>query len=299
MRRNVKAFVVVSIILAISSVLYLGLFKFNTVTVVGSNVRQAKLVNSVNFFDETAFYEGISYAKENRKIFSQKVTGGIIPHHLFPSFMIADFFNRLSHQNPHTIIIIGPNHYEKGKKKVLTSLNGWKTPFGIVEPEKELIDGLSQNALVGIDDDTLASDHSVAGILPFVKHYIPEVRVIPILVSSFMTDQETSLLAQEIRSMMDDNTVLIASVDFSHYLVSSSADEKDNVTIELIKKHEYAQILSLGSFYLDSPGSIVVLLKTMKNMGYDEMDILHHTNSGRMQRNNSIETTSYYSIAFY
>ena len=70
------------------------------------------------------------------------ISGGIIPHHFLASELIADFFNQLSGQHPQTIILVGPNHYERGEFKVLTSLKGWDTPYGLLEPNKEFLEYL-------------------------------------------------------------------------------------------------------------------------------------------------------------
>ena len=251
------------------------------------------------FFDEGTFYSGVEQAKRDSKPVSNHIFGGIIPHHLFPGFIIADFFARLTQQNPETIILIGPNHYEKGNFKALSSLYSWDTPLGVVEPEKSIIDQLLKDALIRIDENVLSNEHSVAGIMPFVKYYLPDSRVVPIILSGYMTQENTRTLSEVLKSYVNERTVIIAPVDFSHYLTNSEAQQKDEVTLEAMKNFDYRTLFSLNNDYLDSPASIATVLMVMENLGRTEMDILHHTNSGELQKNDSIGTTSYFSISYY
>lgn len=255
--------------------------------------------HTLTSFDEDTFYAGVAQSKKDNKSFNNRISGGIIPHHLLPGFIIADFFNRLSKQNPKTIILIGPNHYESGDYKVLSSLYGWETPFGIVEPNEQIIQELVKNKLVKIDELDLPKDHVMTGIIPFIKYYLPETKVVPLLLSSFMTEEDARTLSYNLSKYISNDIVVIASVDFSHYLTSPLAQEKDKITLELMKKLYYKQIFSLNNDYLDSPPSIATLLMTMQSLGATKTDLLYHTNSGEIQRNNSIETTSYFSIAYY
>lgn len=251
------------------------------------------------FFDKDSFYTSVGQVKNENNSFVSHVSGGIIPHHLFPGFIIAEFFARLSAQSPKTIILVGPNHYERGDSKVLSSIYNWETPFGLVEPNEEVIQELLKSKLIRIDEEVLSKEHSVAGIMPFIKYYLPQTKVVPVVISGFMVEKDIQLLSKNLKNCLDGETVIIAAVDFSHYLVSQQAQEKDNLTLALIKNFDYHQLFSLTNEYLDSPPSIALLLMTMRTLGSSKMEILHHTNSGEIQKNNSIETTSYFSIAYY
>lgn len=255
--------------------------------------------HSLVFFDKDTFYPGVKQSKNENKFFKNHIAGGIIPHHLFPSFIITDFFYRLSKQNPKTIILIGPNHYERGDHKVLSSLYGWETPFGVVEPNEPILKELTKSKLIKIDETNLPKDHAVAGIIPFVKYYLPNTKVVPLLLSGFMAEEDARILSSNLKNYLNKDTIIIAAVDFSHYLISEQAKEKDIVTLEVIKNFDYRQLFSLNNDYVDSPPSIAALLMTMQMLGTTKMDLLYHTNSGELQKNNFIETTSYFSIVYY
>lgn len=262
------------------------------------NTTRVKQSHSLIFFDEKSF--NLAVAKEENSLpFNYPVSGGIIPHHLFPSFIIANFFSRLAHQAPKTIILVGPNHFERGQFKVLTSLFAWQTPFGQVEPNKTIVDDLLRKELAKVDEEVLPNDHSLAAIMPFIKYYMPNSTVVPLLLSGTLTQDEAEILSGELKNFIDKNVVVVTPVDFSHYLNNKQAQEKDKLTLEIIKNFDYRQLFTLNNDYLDSPPSIATLLFIMQKLKTTELELLYHTNSGEIQNNDSIQTTSYFSIAFH
>ena len=239
--------------------------------------------------------KGIEYAN-NQKAFSQKVFGGIIPHHQLPGFIIAEFYKGLKNQKPKTIILLGPNHYEKGNFYALVSNNSWSTPFGDVIPDKNVIDLLVRNNYVQIENETVSSDHSVGTSMPFIKYYLADTQVVPIILSGKMTHAETENLASILSTL---NLPIVTSVDFSHYLTSAEAQEKDSETLKILEVFNIRQLFSLNSDYLDSPPCIATLLYAMQMMGKTNYKILQNTNSGILTNNHTSPTTSYFSIIYY
>ena len=248
------------------------------------------------FFDEKTFNEGVTRTEKANKLSRYHISGGIIPHHLFPGFILTDFFNRLITQNPKTIILIGPNHYEKGNFKVLTSLYAWDTPYGKVEPEESIINKLIKSDAAKADEVVLPNDHAVAGIMPFIRYYLPETKVVPLLISGHTTQKEVDILARNLKSVMSKDIVLVAPVDFSHYLTNEQAKKRDKITLEILKKFDYRQLFTLNNDYVDSPPAIATFLMVMQMLGTTKMDLLFNTNSGELQKDDYIETTSYFSL---
>lgn len=255
--------------------------------------------HEVKFYEENTFRDGIERANKINKPSDYKIAGGVIPHHLFPGFIIADFYKRLSFQKPTTIIIIGPDHLEKGNFKAVTSLRGWKTPYGVIWPNVDLIQVLLERNILKIDEEVLGNDVSVAGSMPFMAYFLPEVKMVPILLSGRLNKEESEIIADNLKTIWTEGIIIIASVDFSHYLTNKQAQEKDKVTFEVIKNFDYRQLYILGNDCLDSPPSIGVLLMIMQKIGKTKIDLFYNTNSGKLQDNDSIETTSYFSLAFY
>ena len=256
-------------------------------------------IHNVNFYDKKSFIDGTVYAQSHYTKKDYSIKGGIVPHHLLPGFIIADFFHHLSVQNPKTVIVIGPNHYELGNFKILTSLYAWKTPFGIVQPNIPLTQELINQNVLKVDENVLPRDHSVSAMMPFMKYYLPKAHVVPILVSGKLTQDESRIFSQQLHSILDENTVVIATVDFSHYLSKAEATEKDLMTKKVLRSFDYNRLYALNNDYLDSPPSIGILLMLMQKEHATHSDILFNTNSGEIEHENFSPTTSYFSILYY
>ncbi|HCE31023.1 MAG: hypothetical protein UT54_C0003G0002 [Candidatus Daviesbacteria bacterium GW2011_GWB1_39_5] len=250
------------------------------------------------FFEEKTFYDAVSETK-NLEGFGFRAAGGVVPHDLFASFIIADFFKRLAFQKPDSIILLGPNHFEKGNFKVLSSLYDWDTPFGKVKPDKMTLNRLQELNLVKIDEDVLPQDQALSALMPFIKYFLPDAKVVPLLMSSRLNIKDAEILANQLGNSGKKDTVIISSVDFSHYLKSTQAKEKDKITLGAIEEFNFQKLYLLNSDYLDSPPSITVLLKTMQNLGTTGMDLLYHTNSGQLQKKENIPVISYYSLVYH
>jgi len=203
--------------------------------------------------------------------------GGVVPHHLLAGELIDGFFEKLSSQKPKRIILVGPDHRT--------------TP----EVSADFTSGVSKRFARG----WYSEEHSITNILPFIEKYLPEAIISPIVLSNKMSLSEIENLADQLSKAVNKDTVLIASVDFSHYLKKQEAEENDKKTLEIIKNFDYQSLISLNSDYLDGPASTAVLLKVMQKTGHNNFEILDHTNSSELMDNGFSETTSYFVIRFY
>jgi AmmeMemoRadiSam system protein B len=232
---------------------------------------------------------------------SGKITGAVIPHHLLQSHYIADMYARFKAQGTvKTVIIIGPNHPEVGAYWALTSAGSWDTPDGIVEADTQKISALEKAGVLREDTKTVEIEHSINSQIPFIAHYLPGVRVVPIVMSAFSSQEQITALVTALKPLVGEDTVVVASVDFSHYLDRATAEKMDAETKELLEKKNYGKILSLANNanHMDSPTSIVTLMQTMDAVGASSMQVLANTNSGVLLQDDSVPTTSYFEIAF-
>lgn len=250
-------------------------------------------------FNSNLFYQGVGRAEADWLAPSYKIYGGIVPHHGQASYLIAKLFSSLKLQNPRVIVLIGPNHRDVGKFNALTSFYGWETPFGILEPADPLIRKLVNTGLAQEDEDAFTNEQSVGTIVPYIKYFLPDTKIVPIILKSDFDLKDGKNLANFLTEFSGDGAVIVASIDFSHYLTGFEAREKDRVILEAIKSYDVRKILSFNSDFLDSPGSLVTLLMSMENIQKTGFEVLNHTNSGEILGNGVIPTTSYFLLAFH
>lgn len=255
-------------------------------------------LSTSKFFDQALFNEGVRVTSKQNTSFSEKVGGGVVPHHLLASRLIADFFSGLSQKNYKTLVLLGPNHDEKGGK-ILTSSLTWNTPFGSVMADTEIVNFLLTKNIAQEDLEVFSEEHSLAILIPFIKFYLPDTKVVPIILRKTTTKEEIASLAEALKNFYSEEKLIIASVDFSHYLNSEQAKSKDEVTLKYMQTFDYEKLLNLSSDYIDSPPSIVGLLMTMQKIRKTKMKVIENTNSGEILNDQSIPSTSYFSIIYY
>lgn len=220
------------------------------------------------------------------------LAGGLVPHHLVAGALITDFFLDLARNPPSTIILVGPNHENRGAR-IATSRLGWATPFGTVAPASDLVDRMVRDGRLVVDDQALAPEHSVGGLMPYIRYHLPEARVVPIILHGDVSLAEVERLAGVVAPEVERGAALVASVDFSHYLTRAEAEERDRETWRAIAGYDLPAIMRMGDDHLDSPASLFLLLATMRRLGIHGPVRTAHTNSGVLMGSDFAETTSY------
>ena len=245
----------------------------------------------VKFWEEKAFYDGLPVPGTIPT--EVPFVGGIIPHHLVAGSLIGDLFARLAKQNPQTIILIGPNHYEVGDALVISSRKDWETKFGTVFADRAILDDLYEKDLLIFNDEVMLEEHSTQGMMPYVSYFTPKAKVVPIILSGLITKPELENLAGAIEQYVRDGAIVIAPVDFSHHLTSEEASKRDEVTLEVIQAKDIDWLLKLKSEYTDSAASVALLIMLMEKTGHNSFTLMNHTNSGELLGDPTQEVTSY------
>ena len=253
----------------------------------------------VKFFEQEFFEQGVSLASNKSRFVSDgKIKGAIVPHHLMAGFVISDVFGALKTENPRTVVVIGPNHRNLGEHMLLTADQSWQTPFGILDADAEKIERLLTFGKAGKDREVLVDEHAVAGILPYVKYYLPNARVVPIIFKQPLGEAEVIEFSNILSGVIDRNTIVVAAVDFSHYLPNKIAQDRDKVTWKAIEEFSIVKILGFSNEYLDGPAAMAVFLTAMQQAGGTKIRLLQHTNSGEILKNDFTPSTSYFGVLF-
>jgi AmmeMemoRadiSam system protein B len=130
-----------------------------------------------------------------------------------------------------TAVILGPNHTGYGYPVSLWAGDDWSTPLGEVEIDKKLAQRLL-GGVIRADETAHIHEHSIEVQLPWLQYIYKQLRIVPITMMA--QDLETARAVGAAISQADDNSVIIASSDFSHYEPQSVAVEKDSSVIEAI-----------------------------------------------------------------
>lgn len=265
--------------------------------ITGAVLPEPKL--SCAYYIEREFKQSISSALP-ADTGGKLAAGGIVPHHLLADSLIAPFFKTLSLQDAEVVFLIGPNHKRAGRERIHTGRWDWQTPFGTLKADRDVAGRLVESCRAAEDFNLMEEDHSIAALVPYVKYYLPDARIVPILLHGNYGLEASKRLAREIQAAAgDESYIVIGSVDFSHYLPPDEADRKDEITLKAIADRDLEAISRMDNGHLDSPPSVITVLEAMNLEGAKELKVLGHSNSAKITGIHTDITTSYYTILFY
>jgi len=164
----------------------------------------------------------------------REIVAIVVPHagYYYSGPVAAHAYNELADDGvPDTAVILGPNHTGYGYPVSVWVGGVWNTPFGEVEINEALAQTLL-GEVIQADETAHIREHSIEVQLPWLQHLYESVRIVPI--AMLAQDIETARAVGKAISRSDDNLIIIASSDFTHYEPHNIAMERDGSVIEAI-----------------------------------------------------------------
>lgn len=235
----------------------------------------------------------------------RRIYGIVSPHagYVYSGAVAANGFYEASSVDFQNVIMVGPNHYGIGSGVATMKGGVWESPLGEVPVNSDLaMEVAKKSGITDFDSEAHSRDHCLEVQLPFLQYIKTSFGIVPLILR--MQDIDTAFdlgkaIADTVCNEIDD-TLLIASSDFTHYEPNSEAHRKD---AELIKS-----ILSLdvNKFYavlerLDVSacgyGAIASIMVAARNLGATKGELLKYATSGDVTGDASA-VVGYSSIVF-
>jgi AmmeMemoRadiSam system protein B len=220
--------------------------------------------------------------------------GLLLPHDWVAGDLITTPLRDLAASRRVTrVILIGPNHVNAGGGAVLTSDLPWQTPFGPAEADRQAVVALAADGSVRVEPEVLTYEHSVAGIVPAVRRYLPQAKVVPLVLRGGLSAADVQMLAAALAPLLGDGTVVVAAVDFSHGLPAPVAHQRDGETLSVLRGPDWSPLLRWGNEHVDSPASVAVLMEIMSRLGAGRFELRANRDSGLATGDLGSPVTSY------
>ena len=211
--------------------------------------------------------------------FVHNVVGAVLPHPPAVIFqtVAADFFNSLAlHQNVKTVIIMGPAHFVPKWPHVNTSMAKVPTAFGDCEVDSQIVRDLMGRTSVTPNEEIQATEHSVRSLLPLLKYKFPNAKFVPLLFGRDVTAEQAKKIGTELARYTAEDTLFIASTDFSHGMTSADALSHDRSAAESVILFDEPGILRS---HIDCTQAVLALLECLKTVQATDGQIMQVTNS--------------------
>jgi len=229
------------------------------------------------------------------------IVSGVVPHHLLAEKIIDDFFRYISSQGKvENIILLSPDHFQSA---LINHSHSFITSDH--KPDNEFFSGLAFNAAlfnvlskeIKITDNrsAIAYDHGITNLLPFIEKYLPETKILPVLIPEKTTRIQIEQLVEAIDKNTSPSTVIIASVDFSHYLPRNAAEFHDKKSIRTLLNFEQDKFKNIE---VDCWQALYAVRLFAKLRDREIPLIICHKCANDFLDLESEETTSYFSMVY-
>jgi len=169
---------------------------------------------------------------------SDRVIGAVMPHagYIYSGSIAGQTTAAIP--IPRNVIILGPNHTGKGPAVSIFPAGSWRMPFGDVPVNEPLAEKIIQRCELATPDEMAhLREHSIEVQLPFLYYGGDRNLCILPVTLSMLTKEECRLVGKalgDIISEQEDDILMVASSDMTHYESVESAKAKDSEAIARI-----------------------------------------------------------------
>jgi poly-gamma-glutamate synthesis protein (capsule biosynthesis protein) len=226
------------------------------------------------------------------------VTGIGVPHHLLAAELIARGFWAASAGHYSRIILLSPDHFRKVHKAFGTTREDLASVLGTVTVDQGGVGAIAANADLVEVLPSLAREHGVMAIAPFIAKFFPGAKVIPVLGSITADAGEWRQMAEALKPLIDDTTLVVQSTDYSHYRPLQEAMARDQETLAMIAAGDPAGVEPLlQPAHMDSKASQYIQMALQKDVFGSSPMVIGNGNSVEYGTGPQ-STTSYVVTAF-
>lgn len=224
----------------------------------------------------------------------QNIKGVIIPHHLIANSLIDETLAKVDTINIDTVVLIGPNHPNRGEYNIQTSRATWQTGFGIIGSNQGMVNRLVKDGIANIYEYGVEMEHSICGDIPFVKKYFPNTRVVPLTIKSGVKHDEQRIIGKWLANNCK-NCLVIGSVDFSHDLTPGQAILADKISTEILISLNTDSIENLTA---DSSATLGIVMWYVKELGITKGTQINRSDANEQLKLKMENVTSYITIVY-
>jgi AmmeMemoRadiSam system protein B len=217
-----------------------------------------------------------------------RVLGAVSPHagFVYSGGVAGAVYSRI--EFPKTIILMGPDHGGFSDRASVVPDGFWEMPGGSVEIESPLASKLLERSSFFRDDRRAhKQEHSLEVQLPFIQYFIKEFKILPILFSRCSLEQceESGAALAEMVKEAEQEVLIVASSDMSHYENHETAKLKDGMAIDRIISMDHEGLYrTVVQENITMCGFIptTVMMVACKELGAGETRLVKYQTSGEI-----------------
>jgi len=220
----------------------------------------------------------------------------IVNQHVLAASLIAHQFALSVDPSVKTVVLITQNNWDAGIAPIITSQEDWRTPLGNINLDTNLSDALISAHLASPEEDVFVHEHGITGIIPYAAWAFPNAHVVPLVIRDKTSDDILDALADKLEGLDLSHTVIVGTIDMSHYLPKNLADAHDRKTEQAIEHFDYHALPTLD---IDTSPTLRVLMKVAEHAGEKSFTITGHANSADITNQPDLLSTTSYITGYF
>ena len=201
-----------------------------------------------------------------------------------------------------TVVLVGPSHRATFNGIAVCAHGAFETPLGRVPVAEDLAAALiAADARLYDDAGPHRDEHSLEMQLPFLQHFIPDLRIVPLLMGSQSKDEVSALTGALSRVLPGrDGILLLASSDLSHYHPAPVANRMDALVVGDVERYDPESLLARlerSTEHACGGGPMVAVMKAARALGADQSFVLRYADSGDAGEHDKGRVVGYLSAA--
>jgi len=233
-----------------------------------------------------------------------KLLGGIVPHAgwTYSGPTAARVFAALAaRRTPATVVLFGADHARTTRAAVMFGKGRWASPVGDVDVDDRLAERItSMTSIVADDPYAHENEHSIEVQIPFLRHFWPEAKIVPIIVAPTPTAVEVGKAVGRTLETYKTDAVVVGSTDLTHYgpnygfaprgigpdALAWAKDVNDRRLIDLILKMDAEGVIPQAASDRSAcgAGAIAATIAACRQLGAQQALLLEHTTSYEVAR---------------
>lgn len=182
------------------------------------------------------------------------------------------------------VVILAPSHRAYFNGASVDDAAGYRTPLGVVPVDRRLAEKLMVHKdIFSYVPQAHAQEHSLEIQLPFLQVVLGTFSMTPVLIGDVSLDGCRQIARIVAEAVGQDDVLLVASTDLSHYYAYQEAKKLDARVIELVDRFDpegLFEALRKRECEACGGGPLVTVLLAARDLGATKARVLHYANSG-------------------
>ena len=242
--------------------------------------------------DVSAYLEGVPSTPAG------EIMAIVAPHAglMFSGSVGAHAYKAVAGRPYDVALLVGPSHFVAFDGVALSGSTAFDSPLGPASIDESCTAALATSPIVQVLPAAHRREHSLEMQLPFLRHVLPDVPIVPLLMGFQVRETITALAATLAEACRGRRALLVASTDLSHFFDAATAVTLDGRVQAKVAACDPEGLLALFEQYPESErgryvacggGPAISVLMAARALGATDARILKYGHSGEVSGDNS------------